>query len=155
MAVINEPEVAVAAARCVTARALDQHGVTEQHPRPCTWCDYDRGELARMVQGYNTWAGYSERSGTYERHEARVFAELPRDEQLRRIVEAQGLEPESQPVEAEADALPTGEREGGSIPLDPRGAKDRPADAFLVGQVQTNASAPAGDAELDVDAWLS
>jgi hypothetical protein len=146
MPVINEPEVAVAAGLCVTARALDPRGVTTPHPRRCTWCDYDRGELARMVQGYNAWAGYSERSGTYERHEARVFAELPRDEQLRRIVEAQGLEPE--------------QGVGGSDPSASGGQKDRPAShiSWRTGSTTSEAAALPGapvDDALDVEAWLS
>ena len=111
MAVITEPEVAVAIGRCVTARSLATvtRQVTSQHPRRCAWCDYPLAELARMVEGYNAWAGYSERSGTYQRHEARVFAELPRDEQVRRIVAAQGLESESQPVVATGGAVSGGE----------------------------------------------
>jgi hypothetical protein len=59
MAVIDDPAVAIAAGLCLTARSIDERGVTSQHDRPCQWCDYPLPELARLVDGYNQWAGWS------------------------------------------------------------------------------------------------
>jgi hypothetical protein len=95
MTVIDEPAAAVAAGRCVTARSLAVPGrdrTMANHPGPCAWCDYPLADLARMVDGFNAWAGWDERRRTYDRHDARVFQDLPRAEQERRIVEAQGFD---------------------------------------------------------------
>lgn len=98
MSVIDEPASAVAAALCLVARNND--GVTSRHPRRCGWCDYPTDELVRMVDGFNTWAGFNDRRRTYERHDARVFAELPPARQAELVLAAQGFDPEPEPVTA-------------------------------------------------------
>lgn len=102
--VLFEPAEAVAAARCLAARTTDRPPITTSHPRACGWCDYQLGELRQLVEGFNEWADYSNRSHTFGRHELRVWAELPRDEQELRIVAAQafpepGAPPEPPPPE--------------------------------------------------------
>jgi hypothetical protein len=93
--VIFEPASAIAASRCLAARVRDSgHRVTASHPRRCGWCDYPTDVLDGLVRGFNAWAGYSERTGTYAHHELRVWAELGKDEQLSQIVAAQVLEDE-------------------------------------------------------------
>jgi hypothetical protein len=92
-AVLFDPASAIAAGICLTARSVAPRTV-DRHPRPCGWCDYSPDELRQMIDGFNAWAGFSERSGTYERHDARVFAELPRAEQARLVLEAQAFPPE-------------------------------------------------------------
>jgi hypothetical protein len=156
MGVISDPPAAVAAGLCLTARSIDREGVTAQHPRPCAWCDYPLPELLRLVDGYNQWAGWSERAGTFERHEARVFAELPREEQRRMVLEAQGMVPESQPVRTEEPALSHGEGVGGSDPSARRVAKDR-SGCRVSGRsgsdLPSEPSEPADDDGLDLAAW--
>jgi hypothetical protein len=88
--VIDEPASAVAAALCLSAR--DRDGVTRRHPRRCGWCDYPAGVLRSMVEGFNAWAGYDDRRGTYDRHDARVFQGLPRARQAELVRDAQGFE---------------------------------------------------------------
>lgn len=97
MNVIDDPAAAIAASRCLTARSLAgrQGPVTVQHPRPCAWCDYPLDGLSRMVQGFLEWSGFSERTRTYSRHDARLFDELTRRDPAAaeaEIVAAQGLE---------------------------------------------------------------
>lgn len=114
MTVIFEPAAAIAASRCLTARTVDpSHATTNAHPRPCGWCDTPVEGLRSMVEGFNAWAGFDLRGNTYQRHEVRVFVDLPRDEQERQIVEAQAFpEPPAAPMEqpvappADADAMP-------------------------------------------------
>lgn len=70
------------------------------HPRECGWCDYPLTTLTEMVDTFNQWAGFDVRSNTYSRHEVRVFVDLPREEQQRRIEAAQSFadpEPVLQP----------------------------------------------------------
>jgi hypothetical protein len=110
MSVILEPASAVAAGICIAARTIGSPpGILRgRHPRPCGWCDYPVDELRRLVDEHNAWAGFSERSRTYERHDARVFAELPAATQAELVLAAQdfpALEPEPQP-ERDPDPLP-------------------------------------------------
>lgn len=97
MTVLFDPASAIAASLCLTARTIDSKRPMSRHPRPCGWCDYSLDELRQMVDGFNAWAGFRERSGTYERHDARVFAERPRAEQARLILDAQAF-PEDAPA---------------------------------------------------------
>jgi hypothetical protein len=92
--VLFEPEAAIAASLCMTARIVSRHGVSERHPRRCGWCDYPIETLRQLVDGFNEWAGYQEKTGTYREHEARRFQGLPRSEQLRLITEAQAFPPD-------------------------------------------------------------
>lgn len=96
MSVIDDPAVARAIDRCVTARAIaDRRGpVTRTHPRPCGWCDYPTDHLVRLLEGFNVWSGWDERTRTYERHDVRVWTVAARRnpaEAERLIVAAQGL----------------------------------------------------------------
>jgi len=93
MTVLFEPASAIAASLCLTARAVADKAITDRHPRPCGWCLYSPDELRQMVDGFNAWAGFRERTRTYERHDARIFAELPRAEQARLVLLAQAFEP--------------------------------------------------------------
>lgn len=88
--VLFDPAAAIAAGICLTARSVAPKTL-DRHPRPCGWCEYEPDELRQMIDGFNAWAGFRERSGTYERHDARVFAELPRAEQARLVLEAQAF----------------------------------------------------------------
>ncbi len=106
MSVIDEPAVAVAVALCLTARAIAD-ARTARHPRRCGWCDYPTTELTRMVAGWNAWAGFDERHGTYERHEARVFQAMPRDQQIAAITAAQSFEPDAPPEPMAPPVVPT------------------------------------------------
>lgn len=93
-----EPEVAVAIARCVTSRSLADRArktVDVDHPRACGWCDYPVDELVRSITGFNEWAGWNETKRTYERHDVRVFAELPRERQRELVLVAQAFEPDA------------------------------------------------------------
>jgi len=100
MTVIDDPAAAGAAGRCVIARSVSDRAMTSSHPRACGWCDYPLADLSRMVEGFNAWAGYNSRSNTFAHHELRVWSELPRDEQERRIVEAQAFPEDEPPVAA-------------------------------------------------------
>lgn len=103
MTVIFEPASAIAASRCLTARSIDPvHGRTNAHPRPCGWCPTPVEGLRSMVEGFNQWSGFDVAKNTYERHEVRVFVDLPRAEQERQIVEAQDFPPV---VEAEPEPV--------------------------------------------------
>lgn len=131
MTVIDEPAAAIAASRCLTARSIatrpgDER--TAQHPAPCDWCDFPLAYLAELVAGFNEWAGWRERSRTYERHDARVFAELPRAEQERRIVAAQGID-EPQPADPPSNGQGRHEPEP-VLPTDPPPARE-PVDPDL------------------------
>lgn len=112
MTVLFEPASAVAAGICLTARTLTRDGIhPPRHPRPCGWCDYPLDALRSMLEGYNEWAGFKERSRTYERHEARVFQDLSAARQAELVLEAQSFPPLPEPVEAvptpaDPDALP-------------------------------------------------
>ena len=97
MTVIDEPAAAVAAGLCLTARVIADHSVTTRHPSRCGWCAYPTVELAVMISGFNAWAGFDERRGTYQRHDARIFGELPRDRQRALVVEAQAFEADDPP----------------------------------------------------------
>lgn len=88
--VLFEPASAIAAGLCLAARAISD-GRTARHPRPCGWCDYPLVDLRAMVAGFNEWAGFSERTHTYERHDARVFAELRPADQAALVLEAQAF----------------------------------------------------------------
>jgi hypothetical protein len=135
MTVIFEPAAAIAAGLCLTARVVDQRGETARHGRRCGWCDYSTDDLRQLVEGYNAWAGYDERRGTYGRHEARVFQGLARAEQQRLIEEAQAFgPPPPEPVvpapapPADADPLPAFLRSptpGGVNSSRPSGSEDR------------------------------
>lgn len=119
--VISEPEMAIAAGRCLTARSLatpTRGAITVRHPRPCGWCDWPLEDLRRMVDGFNTWAGYVARANTYAHHELRVWQEKPAAEQEALIVAAQAFEDEptaeapgamAGPAGAEAHAAPASE----------------------------------------------
>lgn len=102
MTVIDDPAVAVVVADCLAARSAPRAGVTSRHPGRCDWCDFPADYLARLLDGWNDWAGPRDRGrGTvYGRHDARVFSELPRDEQARRIQAARlaASEPTSTPA---------------------------------------------------------
>jgi hypothetical protein len=107
-----DPAAAIAAGRCVTARAIDEHGRTSMHDRECGWCDYPLPVLVEMVATFNEWAGFDMRSNSYARHEVRAFVDLPREEQQRRIVVAQSFaeptpsptpSPEPVPADEESD----------------------------------------------------
>ena len=110
MTVLFEPAEAIAAGHCLTARTISraaQPAATTAHPRRCAWCDWPAEELRSMVEGYNAWAGYDPARGTYGRHEARVFQDLPRAEQQRQVIAAQGLEePVAEPVQPVDTAPP-------------------------------------------------
>lgn len=102
MTPIFGPAEAMAAARCLTARSIAD-GVTEVHPRKCGWCTEPLGDLRALVEGWNAWAAYEPKGqtgGVAGRHEVRVFAELPRDEQRRQIEDAQQFPPEPLAVQA-------------------------------------------------------
>ena len=88
---IFEPADAIAAGICVAARAINERGVTSAHPQRCAWCDHALDQLARRVEGFIAWAGWNEATQTYARSNVRAFAELPRDEQRRLVIEAQQL----------------------------------------------------------------
>lgn len=109
----QDPAMALAMTRCLTARSVSGNGRTFAHPRPCGWCPYPIEELRRGVDAFNTWAGYDERSGISARHVVRSFNALPHGERERQIVEAQAFEPEPvRPPEPEAEPGPS------SIPPD-------------------------------------
>jgi hypothetical protein len=91
MTVLFEPASAIAAGLCMTARIIAK-GVTTRHPRACAWCDWPVDELGKLIAGFNEWAGYDERRGTYSRFDASVFQGLPRAEQERLVVAAQAFE---------------------------------------------------------------
>ena len=124
MAVIDEPAAAIAASRCLTARSLSRKPGgewTESPARRCGWCDYPPEVLAALIDGFNAWAGWSERSRTYERHDARVWAEMARrdhDEAERQIVAAQGLQPMT-PLEEPPAREPGGTHRGDREPYQP------------------------------------
>lgn len=143
MAVIDEPAVARAVDRCLIARSVDQHATTRLHPRPCEWCAFPLDYLRQQLDGFNAWAGWSERARSYERHEVRVWVEWARANQAEaeaQIVAAQGL---------------VGEHgEGGSIPPATPLEKDRPAATNLVGQVQTSEVEAAELVGDDLAAWI-
>lgn len=101
--VIDEPAAAVAAALCLAARDRSRQ-VTTRHPRACSWCDYPADALRSMVEGFNAWAGFNEDKGTYARHDARVFAELPRARQAELVHAAQGFEEETGVGEGHGEA---------------------------------------------------
>jgi len=107
--VLFEPASAIAASICIAARTLSS---VARHPRPCGWCDWPTDELRKMLEGFNAWAGYDERKGTYRQFDARVFQGLPPKEQARLVLEAQAFPPPAQPVQpaaaapADADPLP-------------------------------------------------
>lgn len=105
MAVIDEPASAVAASLCLAARDRKDR-TTTRHPGRCGWCPYPADELTRMVEGFNAWAGWNERRGTYERHDARVFAELPRDRQAALVAAAQAIEEPADEVPADQEDAP-------------------------------------------------
>lgn len=110
--VLFEPASAIAAGICLTARILAD-GRTERHPRPCGWCDYPPDALQRMVDGFNAWAGWSERTHTYQRHDARVFAELKPATQAAMVLEAQAFPAPAEPVaEAETPSPHEADEEG-------------------------------------------
>ena len=94
MSVIFGAPEAIAAARCLNARSIDVKGRTPDHPRRCGWCPEELADLRRLVEGFNAWAGYKPagaQGGTAERHEVRLFLELPRDRQRELIEAAQQL----------------------------------------------------------------
>lgn len=109
MTVLFEPASAIAASICIAARTLDS---ARRHPRPCGWCDYSVDELRSLVDGFNAWAGYDERKGTYRQFDARVFQGLPPKEQARQVLEAQAFPPLAQAMQpgasppADVDPLP-------------------------------------------------
>ena len=93
MSRIDDPASAVAASLCVIARSvLVTVPVTNRHPSACGWCDYPAPVLSGMVADFNYRAGYDQKHGTYARHDVRVFAALPRAEQVALVAEAQALE---------------------------------------------------------------
>lgn len=118
---VFDPEVAVAIGRCVTARSIELPGrVDPEHPRRCGWCGHPTSELVAALTWFNTWAGWSERSRTYERHDVRIFAELPRDQQRARVLTAQDFEPDepiqepaARPAHAAGPEAPSWFGEGG------------------------------------------
>lgn len=107
---IFEPPAAIAAARCVVSRTRpDRRGapIDPEHPRECAWCPFPTDELVRAVEGFNAWAGWDERSRTHERHDVRLFAELPRERQHQLVVEAQEfVPPPPEPVAVQAPTNP-------------------------------------------------
>jgi hypothetical protein len=87
----QDPAVAIAMSRCLTARFVDPlHRVTNRHPKACGWCGADIGPLQRVVDLFNTWAEYDSR-GVSARHLVRVFREQTRGDQLAQIEAAQEL----------------------------------------------------------------
>jgi hypothetical protein len=124
-AVLFDPAAAIAAGHCLTARSIDEkRRTTRAHPRRCAWCEYSAAELRQMVDGHNAWSGYRESTRTYERHDARVFAELPRERQQELVVEAQGFafvdEPvASVPTTPEADLLEEAAARAEPEPVEP------------------------------------
>jgi hypothetical protein len=107
--VLFDPAAAVAAGHCLTARSVDpERRTTSVHPRRCAWCEYSADELARMVDGFNVWSGYRERTRTYERHDVRIFVELPAARQQELVIAAQGFEfAVEPPTEEPVTAAPT------------------------------------------------
>lgn len=102
-AVVWDPAEGIAAAYCSLARVRDrEHRATEDHPGECVFCPYPDAELGAMVEGFNRWAGFDERSGSYAEHEARRFFDLPRDEQRALVRAAQELSGRSWPPPIEA-----------------------------------------------------
>jgi hypothetical protein len=98
--VLFEPASAIAAGLCLAARTIAE-GRSLRHPRPCGWCDYPVDGLRSMIDGFNAWAGWHEKRRTYERHDCRVFAELPARRQAELVLEAQAF-PAAEPVAAVA-----------------------------------------------------
>jgi hypothetical protein len=73
--VLWDPAEGLAAARCQLARWKDPaHRLSADHPSSCVFCPYPDLELARLVDGWNEWAGLDER-GRYARLEVERFAE--------------------------------------------------------------------------------
>jgi hypothetical protein len=110
--VLFGPADAIAASRCLIARSI-AGGTTADHPRKCGWCSEPIADLRSLVAGFNDWAAYrptGKTGGTSERHEVRLFMELPRDEQRQLIEEAQALEDPGVPTGA--DESPTAIRLG-------------------------------------------
>ena len=91
MTAAMSPAEAIAIGLCILARTVGD-GITRRHDRPCGWCIYPVPELRRSVESWNTWAGFDPRRGTYEQHEARVFADLPRARQEELVLAAQSFE---------------------------------------------------------------
>lgn len=153
MAVIDDPAVAIAVERCLSARAKARRvgdEWTERHPRHCEWCDLPRGYLAELLEGWNEWAQPQDQGKgvVYGRVDAQRFAELQRRDPAAAealIVAAQGLDP-----------VPDARGEGGS---DPRGSlisEDRSAATFSVEQVQNlepTASKTADEPDPELAAW--
>lgn len=100
----EDPAVAIAMGRCLTARSLRQDPEpfrpTLRHDRECGWCVWDVDELQAAVREFNAWAQFNDRLGTSGRHSTRTFShELKPDEQEALIVAAQALvEPEPMPA---------------------------------------------------------
>jgi hypothetical protein len=99
----EDPAVAIAMGRCLTARAVARRDETfrpmPHHDRPCGWCDYPVDELQAAVIEFNNWAMFNDRLSTSGRHATRTFAhELSREDQEALIVAAQGFPPLTQPL---------------------------------------------------------
>lgn len=148
MSVIDEPAVAVAASRCLTARTVARRAGDEwtpSHPRTCAWCDYPTAALARLVDGFNAWAGAKDVEGrrVYARYDVQRFAEEARrhpDLAEAQIVEAQGLVAEISPR-----PLP---------PPDPRAHSSSVAGPDgEVEPVAVPAGGPAHDVDPELEAW--
>lgn len=116
---IDEPASAVAASLCLVARDRGDRR-TPRHPETCSWCDWPADVLRSMLEAFNEWAGYDERQGTYARHVARVFAELPQSRQAELVRAAQGLEDVPAAAPDPAPAATGGTHSPAANPDDPR-----------------------------------
>lgn len=90
----NEPAVAAAMGRCLTARSLSaKDAITARHPRPCGWCDYPRELLDGAVREWTARAEFDRNQGT-DTSGYRTFRRLDPDEREQLIRAAQELMPD-------------------------------------------------------------
>lgn len=98
VSVIRDPAIAVAAAKCHLARWHDMKGILPNgfHPEDCGFCDYPADRLAEAVVEFSNWAGLHQTKTSDETVAVRVdverFLSLPREEQSRLVLKAQGYE---------------------------------------------------------------
>lgn len=123
----EDPAVAIAMGRCLTARSLatgsQAFRPTARHDRECGWCAYPVDELQAAVIEFNNWAGFNDRLGTSGRHATRTFThELSPADQEARIVEAQALVAEK-PMPAEKAAPPVVQAVEPTVQEDPSWAR--------------------------------
>lgn len=151
----EDPAVAAAMGRCLTARSLarkgEAFGATTRHPRTCGWCDYPADELQAAVIEFRNWAEFNDRLGTSGRHATRAFShELSREQQEALIVAAQAFVEEESPggmgVKSSDDTAGIGPR--GSLVSGETGSNLPPAEPVPAPEP------PPPDVEEDMPSWL-